>query len=169
MRIPFLATFLFPLAVVAQDHGKQAAIDFEKQVWPILEKRCVECHQTAHLGPDGKQKKPKGGVVFDHKDGITGSKKGKLVVAKKPDDSLIYTAISLPADHEDRMPPAKKGGPLAKDEIALIKQWIDEGASFGKWTGQKTEGAEKKGEKGGKDEKNGKPASGKGEESAKQG
>ncbi len=165
MRHTFLVTLLFPLALVAQDKPPQekAAVDFEKQIWPILEKSCVECHLTAHTGPDGKLKKPKGGVVFETKDGITGSKKGKLVVAKKPDDSLLYTAITLPADHEDRMPPAKKGGPLAKEQTDLIKKWIEEGASFGKWTGKKAEaeggkGKEKEKEKdAGKDKPKGEP------------
>jgi hypothetical protein len=35
------------------------------------------------------------------------------------------------------MPPAKKGEPLPKEQQDLIKQWIDEGASFGAWTAKK--------------------------------
>lgn len=140
MRFTILTTLLLTTALTAQ--GKAAAkatVDFEKQIWPILEKSCVECHKAEHVGPDGKKKKPKGGVVFEHKEGITSSKKGKLVVAKKPEDSLLYTAITLAADHEDRMPPAKKGDPLPKEQTDLIKTWIEEGASFGTWTGKKAE------------------------------
>ena len=145
---------LFAAALAAQ--GK---VDFQKQVWPILQARCVECHAAPHTGDDGKVKKPKGGVVLDSKDAITAGKKGKLLVVKKSGESLLYTSISLAADHEDRMPPAKKGEPLPKEQQDLIKQWIDEGASFGAWTAKKDDKpAEKKegdapAEKGGKDAK----------------
>jgi hypothetical protein len=156
-RIASLACLALTAALPSQD-GKPSPVDFEKQVWPILEKRCVECHATAHTGPDGKTKKPKGGVVLDSKDGITTSKRGKLVVAKKSASSLIYETISLPADDEDRMPPAKKGDPLSQEQIALIQRWIDEGAEFGKWTGkQKDKQQDKDGGSGAGPGKGGKP------------
>ena len=66
---------LFAAALAAQ--GK---VDFQKQVWPVLQARCVECHAAAHMGADGKMKKPKGGVVLDSKDGMLGS--DGLIVAK---------------------------------------------------------------------------------------
>ncbi len=138
MHVRFLslsAVLFASLAATAQE-GKASPVDFQKQIWPILEKRCIDCHSTAHAGPDGKLKKPKGGVVLDSKDGITTSKKGKLVVAKKSASSLVVESISLPADDEDRMPPAKKGDPLTKEQIALIVKWIDDGADFGSWTGK---------------------------------
>ena len=116
--------------------AKKEAIDFEKQIWPILEKRCIECHATPQPNAEGKPKKPKGGVTLDSKSGITSSKGGKLVIAKNANDSKLVASISLPADDEDRMPPAKKGEPLAKDQIDLIKSWIDQGAEFGSWTGK---------------------------------
>lgn len=136
-----LAASLTAQAKEAPTPAKEAkgAVSFEKDIWPIFEKKCIECHATAHAGTDGKVKKPKGGVTLDTKDGINGSKKGKVVVGKKPDDSLLYAAITLAADHEDRMPPAKKGDPLPKEEIELIKKWIESGAEFGTWTGKKAD------------------------------
>jgi hypothetical protein len=125
---------MFASALAAQ--GK---VDFQRQVLPIFESRCIECHATAHPGPDGRLVKPKGGVVLDSKDGITG-KKG-LVVGKDSAGSALFQAISLPADHDDRMPPLKKGDPLSGPQQALIQQWIDEGASFGSWTGKKADAA----------------------------
>lgn len=130
----------------AEKHSKDK-VDFQKQIWPILEKRCVECHSAPHAGPDGKMKKPKGGVMFDSKAGITGSKSGKVVIAKKSADSMLFHSISLPADDEDRMPPAKKGDPLPKDQIELIQAWIDQGADFGSWTGKAKEAEKEKGDK----------------------
>ncbi|HEX5051607.1 MAG TPA: c-type cytochrome domain-containing protein [Planctomycetota bacterium] len=117
------------------DKAPKTTVDFQKQIWPILEKNCLDCHSTAHQ-ENGRLKKPKGGLALDSKDGITTGKKGKAIVAGKPDDSLIYQAITLAADDEDRMPPAKKGPPLAKAQTDLIQKWIAEGAEFGKWTGK---------------------------------
>lgn len=162
--IAFVSLLSFAAAVAAQGKdGKEAkepkkaeAVDFEKQIWPILEKNCLECHSKAAPGADGKVKKPKGGVVLDSKDAITAGKKGKLLVTKKSGESLLYTSISLAADHEDRMPPAKKGEPLPKEQQDLIKQWIDDGADFGKWTAKKDGDAPaEKGEKAEKKEKGG--------------
>lgn len=133
-------------ALPAQDK-QDTKVDFHKQIWPILEKRCVECHATAHAGPDGKMKKPKGGVTLDSKAGITASKGGKVVIAKNAKDSLLHASISLPADDEDRMPPAKKGDPLPKEQIELIQKWIDQGAEFGTWTGKAKENDKDKGDK----------------------
>jgi uncharacterized membrane protein len=137
MRPFLISSLVFAFAPSLAAQADKTAVSFANDVWPILEKRCVECHETAHAGPDGKLKKPKGGVTLDSKEGIQASKKGKLVVGKKPDDSLLYTAITLPADHEDRMPPAKKGEPLTKEQAESIKKWIDAGADFGAWTGKK--------------------------------
>jgi hypothetical protein len=120
---------------VAATATAQAQIDFQSQIWPILKSRCVECHATPSTGPDGKLSKPKGGVVLDSKDGITTSKRGRLAVANRPDDSLLFQSVTLPADDEDRMPPAKKGDPLTKAQTDLIQAWIEQGAQFGAWTG----------------------------------
>lgn len=125
-------------ASFAQTPAK-AKVEFQRQILPIFERHCLECHATAHTGSDGKLKKPKGGVVLDSKDGIGASKRGKLVVAGKPDSSMLFESISLPADDDDRMPPPKKGAPLPQEQQELIKRWIEEGASFGSWTGEKTE------------------------------
>ncbi|MBL8755347.1 MAG: hypothetical protein JNK15_18755 [Planctomycetes bacterium] len=133
-----LCSTLGPL-LLALPLAAQAKVEFQRQILPIFEQRCVDCHATAAPGPDGKIKKPKGGVVLDSKDGITASLKGKLVVPSKSDASALYASISLPADHDDRMPPAKKGEPLTADQQALVRRWIDEGAAFGSWVGKKPE------------------------------
>ena len=72
VRLPLLLC-LFAIPVLAQEN-KGSKVDFQKDIWPILEKRCIECHSAAHTTADGKTKKPKGGIVLDSKDGITTSK-----------------------------------------------------------------------------------------------
>ena len=39
-------------------------VDFEKEVWPILDKRCVECHKAPYE-INGLLKKPKAGLRLD--------------------------------------------------------------------------------------------------------
>jgi hypothetical protein len=164
----FTAAVSASLALPAQDGGSKEPVkgkgvdkvDFQKHVLPILEKNCFECHSTAHVDGSGKTKKPKGNVIFDNREGIQKSKKGKVVVPKKPADSLMIAAISLPADDEDRMPPAKKGDPLPKEQIELLMKWIEQGADFGDWTG-KEKGKGKETEAKGGDKPGGKPAGGK--------
>jgi hypothetical protein len=144
MPAPFVPVALLALAPLlglpaALRAQAPAAIDFQRQVLPILQSRCIECHAAPHAGPDGKTTKPKGGVAFDTREGMSG-KKG-LIVPKQPGDSLLLTVVTLPADDEDRMPPAKKGAPLSKEQTDLIAAWIEQGATFGAWTGKKAEPA----------------------------
>jgi hypothetical protein len=116
----------------------QGKVDFQRQILPILEQRCLECHAAPRPGPDGRLQRPKGGVAFDSKDGML-AKKG-VIVAKDARASSLWQLVTLPADDDDRMPPRSKGAPLTTAQTDLIKQWIDEGASFGAWTGRKAEG-----------------------------
>ena len=115
---------------------KKTKVDFQKQIYPILEKSCIECHRATYVDKNGRRRRPKGKVMLDTLANIKKSKRGKLFIAGKPDDSLVMETITLPADDEDRMPPPKKGGPLPQAQIDLIKRWIDEGADYGKWTGE---------------------------------
>lgn len=141
--LTILLTLLVAAPLLAQEKQQKAKIDFGKQVFPILEKHCVECHRETYVDENGRRRRPKGKVMLDTLANIKKSKGGKLFVAKKPDDSLVVETITLPADDEDRMPPPKKGPPLSKADVELIRKWIEEGADFGKWTG---EAAPKKGD-----------------------
>lgn len=145
-RFLLFAPLLLALAVpaTAQKKTPKPTVDFATKIWPILEKRCVECHQAPYVDKNGRRKKPKGRVELDSIVGIQRSKRGKVVRAGEGEKSLLWEVITLPAEDEDIMPPAKKGKPLSKKETDLIKKWIDEGAHFGKWQGKADIEAEKK-------------------------
>ena len=119
--------------VSAQD----AAIDFEKQILPILKTSCFKCHEKEHED-NGKIKKPKGGLRLDSAAMITkGGKEypDENVVAGKPDASWLLKTMSLPDSDEMAMPPEGKGDRVSAADQALIKKWIESGASFGAWQG----------------------------------
>ena len=121
----------------------KSLVNFEKQILPILEKNCVECHRATYTDDNGRKRRPKGKVMLDTLANIKKSKRGRLFVAKKVDDSLVIESITLAADDEDRMPPPKKGPPLKLKDVDLIKKWVEQGANYGSWTGE-TESTQKK-------------------------
>jgi uncharacterized membrane protein len=124
----------FTSTASAQDAGK---VDFEKQVLPILKESCLKCHEKEHEDK-GKMKKPKGGLRLDGAAAIMkGGKENpeETVVAGKPDASWLVKSMALPDSDDKAMPPEGKGERVSAANIALIKKWITEGASFGAWKG----------------------------------
>lgn len=90
---------------------------FAKDIKPFLTKYCVECHQ----GSTAKAKIK----VETYNDLLTRSKKGALVVAGKPDQSVLMQVLQ--GKGSKPMPPKKSTQPAA-DEIAKVKAWITAGA-----------------------------------------
>ena len=115
----------------------QDAVDFEKQILPILKESCFKCHEKEHED-NGKIKKPKGGLRLD---GAAVIMKGgkeypdENVVAGKPDASWMLKTMALPESDDLAMPPEGKGDRISAENQALIKKWIESGASFGAWKG----------------------------------
>jgi hypothetical protein len=129
-------TWLLALAALGFGFGSAGSraragepLDFERDVWPILEEKCVTCHGP--LDDFGK-------LRLDQKERILkGGERGKTLVPGKPDESLMYVRISLPPDDLDIMP--AEGEPLDEQQIEIIRRWIAEGADFGAWTEGETE------------------------------
>lgn len=114
-----------------------AAVSFEKEVLPFITKKCVDCHKAPYT-ENGQKKEPKAGLRLDASWAILkGSENGPVLTPGAPDKSGIYESVMLPKDDDGHMP--SKGDDLTKEEIALLKKWIEEGADFGGWVGS-TEG-----------------------------
>lgn len=135
MRTPSsLAAALLLAALPAQDQPNP--VDFERDVLPILRDNCFECHREPHTDENGRLRRPKAGLVLEHRKGIEAGRKGQpVIVPGKPADSEIYQLVTLPDDDEDRMPPADKKPPLSKEQKDVLRRWIEGGAGFGAWTG----------------------------------
>ncbi len=97
-------------------------VDFNQQIKPLFESACLSCHGAEK--PKGKFK------MLTREDMIQGGEDGAGLVPGEPDNSPIYTLMILDKDHDDLMPPSNKGGPLAKEQTDLVKQWITEGAKW---------------------------------------
>ena len=113
-------------------HGE---VNFEKQILPFIQKKCVDCHAATHE-VNGKKKEPKGELRLDAAFAIMkGGKDGKIITPKASGKSRLYEVVTLPEDDDDAMPPKGKADALTAAEKTLLKQWIDEGANFGGWEG----------------------------------
>jgi mono/diheme cytochrome c family protein len=94
-------------------------LTFTKDILPIFEKSCVKCHGT---------EKQKAKLRLDTLEAtLKGGENGEAVVkgssAKSP---LVHSIARL--DPDAAMPPDGKGDPLSKEQIGVIRAWIDQGA-----------------------------------------
>jgi len=113
----------------------QAKINFEKEIWPLIDKSCVDCHRAPYE-EDGKVKKPKAGLRLDAAWAILeGGENGKIITPGDPAKSEFHSRTMLPEDDDDFMPP--KGTKWTSAEKDLVAKWITEGADFGGWEGIK--------------------------------
>ncbi len=93
-------------------------VDYVKQVKPILTARCYACHSAL--------RKKSGLRVDTAVDLIAGGDAGPAVVPGKSADSYLINMLT--GESGSRMPPEDEGAALTAEQIAVIKQWIDEGA-----------------------------------------
>jgi hypothetical protein len=113
--------------------SSQAAVNFEKQILPVLQKKCLDCHSATKV-VDGKPKKPKGDLRLDAAWAmLKGAENGPSIVPGNLAKSYMHEVVNLPKDDDMFMPP--KGDPMTAEEIKLLKEWIESGADFGGWTG----------------------------------
>src|SRR5438105_1371623 len=103
------------------------AVDFNRDIRPILSETCYQCH-----GPD--RNKRKADLRLDMRAGLFRSADGTTVVVPgKPDESELLFRITA-EDDEDRMPPPKAGPRLTPGQVDLIQRWIEQGAVWkGHW------------------------------------
>ena len=110
-----------------------ASADFEKEIRPLLQKHCVECHG---------EKKQKGELRLDAKAfAFKGGHDGAAIVPGKADASPLFQRITS-SDDDDRMPP--KGEPLSAAQIAAVKVWIEGGAVWPESDADRTAAADKR-------------------------
>lgn len=98
----------------------EAKVDFIHQVWPILKDSCLECHGS---------EKQKGKLRLDHRtEAFKGGKNGPVIQPGKAEESALYRRLLLPKTDDERMP--NEGDPLPPEKLNLIRDWINQGATW---------------------------------------
>jgi mono/diheme cytochrome c family protein len=97
------------------------AVIYKDIVASIMSAKCISCHGT---------EKKKGKLqLHDYAAILKGGSDGATtVIAKNIKDSLMIVRANLPKDDDDHMPPSDEPQ-LTKEEIAVLKWWIENGAS----------------------------------------
>lgn len=119
---------VLPAAVVflsASSAVLAAALDFSRDVQPILSENCFHCH-----GPDANERK--GGLRLDVEKDAKALKDG--VSAISPGNSHASTLIEriFSTDPDEVMPTPKSNRKLSEAQKRTLKQWIEEGAQWGR-------------------------------------
>ena len=134
LRLPLALTLLIFAAGALQAHAATDAPPendalrqetFVKDVAPILERRCLECH-GAEGGADAA---PKGMLsLATRAAALRGGESGPAVVPGKPEESLLLDFVRHDAAGKALMP--KNREPLTKAEVAALEKWIAAGAAW---------------------------------------
>lgn len=122
-----LPVLLAGMAIVcdAQQPGQKApprkakadAVNYYRDIEPILNSSCVSCHQASMAA---------GGLRLDAPENLLqGGASGPAVVPGKAQKSLLYTRLTDTT--AKRMPPV---GALTEEQLALIRAWINLGAKI---------------------------------------
>lgn len=118
MRLFISIALLFSASLT---NGKE--IDFNRDVRPIISDKCFKCH-----GPDATNQKSEFRIdTLDHATSDLGDYFG--VVPGDLKKSETHWRINSD-DPSDIMPPPEAKMKLSKKEIAILDQWIEEGAKY---------------------------------------
>jgi hypothetical protein len=99
----------------------EEAIVFAHMVKPILEEKCMGCHNS---------KKAKGDLVMETEELLLkGGKSGQLWDSTVADLGLLLRRVHLPLEAKKHMPPQGKPQ-LTDEETEIITRWIRKGADF---------------------------------------
>src|ERR1051325_4252438 len=115
-------------------HAAAAAIDYNRDIRPIISANCVSCH-----GPAKAQRKAdlrldeEGSSLSELKDGK------HAIVPGHPEQSELVARITT-ADEDDIMPPRKTNKKLTAAQIEKLRAWIAAGGKYAKhWSFVKPE------------------------------
>lgn len=125
MRIHTLLTIVLTLMGAAHAFAQAAgelpfpvdrAVDFARDVHPILAEKCYQCHGGG---------KSRGGLSLESREGVLrgGETKPAAVEGNSAESFLIHIVVGLPDG--TKMPP--KGQTLTDTEIGILRAWIDQG------------------------------------------
>jgi len=95
-------------------------VNFTEHVKPILQTKCVMCHN--HKTLPGRMS------LENRKRALSPGATGTPIVPGQPEQSLLLTNIKSAHAHVNAMPPV--GERITEDELAVLTKWIRDGAAW---------------------------------------
>jgi WD40 repeat protein len=118
--LKLFASLIAASAAAALGGEPGSAVSFQRDIAPILQRRCVNCHN---------EDSSKGGFRLDTFAALQkpGDSEASPIIPGKPEGSEIHRLL-VTADPDERMP--QKADALPSEELEVIKRWIEEGAAY---------------------------------------
>ena len=106
--------------------AKAKPVGFARDVRPILSDNCFACH-----GPDDKARK--GGLRLDTQEGAFAELESgaRALVPGKPGESELIARVES-QDPDQHMPPKSSGKQLTPEQVAVLRRWVEQGATWTK-------------------------------------
>src|SRR6266481_7009623 len=103
---------------------EQTKLSFNETIQPILSENCYACH-----GPDPGARKAKLRLDRAEFAFVPHDKYGPAIIAGQPDKSPLVRKIEA-KNPKDRMPPPEAHKTLKPEQIALLREWVKQGAEY---------------------------------------
>lgn len=120
-----MTRLLFPALLFwsAVSLHSEEKVDYNQDIRPLISNRCVACH-----GPDEEERKAD--LRLDTYDGATEDLGGYAAIVPQDLKASEFVYRIETDEEDDLMPPKGKGARFTKEEVALIKKWIEQGAEY---------------------------------------
>ena len=116
-----LAAALVVVVAPGAATAAEEVVSYKLDVQPILNARCVECHQ-----PGGQGYQASGLDLTSYAGLMKGTKHGPIISPGDPLTSNLIVLVEGRADPKVRMPHGQR--PLLKEQIYILRKWVKQGA-----------------------------------------
>jgi hypothetical protein len=108
------------------DPSSSSNIDFSREILPILSDACFQCH-----GPDSKSRKADLRLDVEESTKRLSDAGIPIIDPGNADHSDLIQRL-ITKDPDDLMPPPELDRPLDEEKIEKIRDWVNQGAPWGK-------------------------------------
>ena len=121
LRSLTLSCLLLPYSLTSLATGAENAVDYVRDIQPILADHCFECHGQDPSSREADLRLDKREIAVAEING------DPAIVPGDAEQSVMIQRIAS-QDPDLRMPPLDHGEPLTEPERSLLRRWIDQGA-----------------------------------------
>ncbi|MCX6847456.1 MAG: hypothetical protein NTY98_00890 [Verrucomicrobia bacterium] len=100
--------------------AKNGPVDFTAHVKPVLETKCVMCHNHKAL--------PGHGSLENRQEAVRSGALGAYIIPGQPEKSLLVANVKTVHQKVSAMPAV--GERLTQDECVILTKWVKEGAQW---------------------------------------